>query len=62
MFRAEDTSLALNIFMLLKKKAAANSKAVVMFLVDNVPMYEGRATLCVMAVHSLDPGKLRAYF
>ena len=55
-------SLALNIFMLLKKKAAANSKAVVKFLIDNVPMYEGRATLRVMAVHSLDPGKLRAYF
>ena len=48
--------------MQLKKKVAANSKAAVKFPADNVPMYEGIATLRVMAVRSLDLGKLRAYF
>ena len=45
-----------------KKKAAANSKAAVKFPADNTPKYEGIATLHVMAVCSLDLGKLRAYF
>ena len=49
-------SLALDIFMQTKKKAAANSKAI-----DSAPKYVCIATLHVMAVCSLDLGKLRAY-
>ena len=47
---AEDISLALDIFMQLKKKAVAHSKAAVRFLADSVSKYEVIATLCVMAV------------
>ena len=56
LFRADDTSLALDIFMQSKKKAVANSKATEKFHADNVPKYEGIATLHVMAVYSRDLG------
>ena len=48
--------------MQLKTKAAANNKAAVKYLADNTPKYEGMAGLRVMAVRSLDLGKLRTYF
>ena len=59
-------SLALDIFMQSKKKAAANRKTAVKTSADNMPKYqpkyEGIPTLRVMVVGSLDLGKLRAYF
>ena len=56
-------SLAPEIFMQSKKKAVANSKAMVKdFPANSAQMYEGIATFRVMVVHSRDLGKLRAYF